>query len=84
VVLVPDHRLDGTNVQARPAAPFVARYGGGSFRRHLSDALDAGMRVRVVVDADLAIDVDTVNELRHPRARDAFAGLTFLVDRELA
>lgn len=84
VVLVPDHRLDGTNVQARPAAPFVPRYGGGSFRRHLADALDAGLRVRVVIDADLAIDVDTVDELRHPRARDAFADLAVLVDRELA
>jgi 2-phospho-L-lactate guanylyltransferase len=71
VTLVPDHRLDGTNVQARPAAPFVARYGAGSFRAHLAAALERGERVRVVVDADLALDVDTIDELHHPRARAA-------------
>lgn len=71
VTLVPDHRLDGTNVQARPAASFDAAYGAGSFRRHLAEALDHGLRVRVVVDADLALDVDTIDELRHPRVRQA-------------
>lgn len=69
VTLVPDHRLDGTNVQTRPAAPFVAQYGPGSFRRHLLAALAQGHRVRVVVDADLALDVDTIDELRHPHIR---------------
>ena len=81
ITLVPDHRLDGTNVQARPAAPFAAHYGAGSFRRHLADALQAGGRVRVVVDADLALDVDTVAELRHPRMQRALAGLLPLAER---
>ena len=75
VTLVPDHRLDGTNVQARPATSFAASYGPGSFRRHLRSALAAGARVRVVIDADLALDVDTVDELRDPRARSVFDGL---------
>ena len=69
VTLVPDHRLDGTNVQTRPASAFVAQYGPGSFRAHLAAAVHAGRRVRVVVDADLALDVDTIDELYHPRAR---------------
>lgn len=69
ITLVPDHRLDGTNVQTRPAARFVAQYGPGSFRAHLATALRAGDRVRVMVDADLALDVDTIDDLYHPRAR---------------
>lgn len=76
ITLVPDHRLDGTNVQTRPARPFTARYGPGSFRRHLDDALADGARVRVVVDAGLALDVDTVDELRDPRTGRLFADLT--------
>ena len=80
VVLVPDHRMDGTNVQARPAAPFTAHYGAGSFRRHLDAAVESGLRARVVVDADLAVDVDTVDELRLPRTREALAGLGVLLD----
>ncbi len=75
VTLVPDHRLDGTNVQARPTTPFAAHYGPGSFRRHLAAALDAGHRVQVLVDADLALDVDTIDELRDPRAAEVFADL---------
>jgi 2-phospho-L-lactate guanylyltransferase len=67
ITFVPDHRLDGTNVQTRPARPFTARYGPGSFRQHLTDALATGIGVRVVVDADLALDVDTVDELNDPR-----------------
>jgi 2-phospho-L-lactate guanylyltransferase len=69
VALVPDHRLDGTNVQSRPATRFVAHYGAGSFRAHLVAALDSGFRVKVIVDAALALDVDTIDELRHPRIR---------------
>jgi hypothetical protein len=38
--------------------------------------------VRVVVDADLALDVDTIDELRHPRARAALAGLSSLFDQD--
>jgi 2-phospho-L-lactate/phosphoenolpyruvate guanylyltransferase len=69
VTLVPDHRLDGTNVQTRPAARFAPQYGAGSFRAHLASALADGRRVRVVVDAELAVDVDTIDELRDPRTR---------------
>lgn len=63
VTLVPDHRLDGTNVQARPTTPFTARYGAGSFRAHLADALAEGLRVRVVVDPHLGADIDTADDL---------------------
>jgi 2-phospho-L-lactate guanylyltransferase len=66
VTLVPDHRLDGTNVQSRPTALRLASgYGASSFRRHLVAALEAGHRVRIVTDPRLARDVDTVDDLRH-------------------
>ena len=64
VTLVPDHRLDGTNVQARPAATELpASYGAGSFRHHLEAALERGLEVRVVTDPRLARDVDTIADL---------------------
>lgn len=80
VTLVPDHRLDGTNVQARPTSSFEACYGPGSFRRHLAAALADGFRVQVLVDAGLALDVDTIDELRHPGAAARFADLLVAAD----
>jgi 2-phospho-L-lactate guanylyltransferase len=74
VVIVPDRRLDGTNVLARPCdAPVPASYGGGSFRRHLVAAMAAGCRVSVRPDARLSIDVDTLDDLAHPLVRPAIA-----------
>jgi 2-phospho-L-lactate guanylyltransferase len=66
VTLVPDHRLDGTNVQARPTAvDLAAGYGAASFRRHLTAALACGLPVRVVTDPRLARDIDTIDDVRH-------------------
>lgn len=67
VVLVPDGRRDGTNVMALPVGADVpASYGGGSFRRHLDQAMAGRMRVAVRADRRLALDVDTPDDLRHP------------------
>lgn len=69
VVLVPDRRRDGTNVLGRPTAcDLPAQYGAGSFRRHLDLALGSGLTVRVRRDPLLSIDVDTVDDCRHPAA----------------
>ncbi len=66
-VIVPDRRRDGTNVLARPCATTIpASYGAGSFRRHLAYALAAGGPVMVRIDAELSLDLDTVEDLRHP------------------
>lgn len=70
VVLVPDRRRDGTNVLGRPCSVAIpASYGAGSFRRHLDSALSSGARVSVRADTRLAIDLDTVDDLRHPLVR---------------
>lgn len=67
VCLVPDGRRDGTNVMALPVgAPVAASYGGGSFSRHLEQAMQAGLRVEVRADPRLAIDVDNPADLAHP------------------
>jgi 2-phospho-L-lactate guanylyltransferase len=67
VTLVPDRRLDGTNVLAFPLASGMrAAYGAGSFRRHLSAAMTLGVQVSVVRDAHLAIDLDEPADLEHP------------------
>jgi 2-phospho-L-lactate guanylyltransferase len=71
ITLVPDRRQDGTNVMSFPtAAALHASYGGGSFARHLAQALaqhDAGVEVRR--DPDLALDLDTHRDLVHPLIR---------------
>lgn len=67
IVLVPDRRLDGTNVLSRPCSvELPAAYGGGSYRAHLHAALATGAPVTVRRDARLSIDIDTVADWRHP------------------
>jgi 2-phospho-L-lactate/phosphoenolpyruvate guanylyltransferase len=71
VVLVPDHRDDGTPALSLPAgAEFTFAYGPGSAARHLAEATARGLSVRIERDPSLAFDVDLeadlarLNELR--------------------
>ncbi len=68
ITLVPDRRHDGTNVMSFPAAhPLRAAYGGGSFTRHLEQALAVGsVPVEVRADPYLSLDLDTARDLAHP------------------
>ena len=68
ITLVPDRRHDGTNVMSFPAAhPLRAAYGGGSFARHLEQALAIGsVPVEVRSDPHLSLDLDTPRDLAHP------------------
>jgi 2-phospho-L-lactate guanylyltransferase len=67
VTVVPDRRLDGTNVLAVPAAVgFRFAYGAGSFRRHRAEGLRLGLPVRVVRDVRLGWDVDHPGDLVLP------------------
>lgn len=64
ITLVPDRRRDGTNVLSHPTATvFTTAYGPGSFERHLTFAEQTGVPVRVIDDADLALDLDTAEDL---------------------
>lgn len=71
LTLVPDRHDDGTNVVALPSdAPFRFAYGPGSFRRHLTAAIAAGLTVRVRRDPLLAVDIDTPSDLAHPLVQE--------------
>lgn len=71
ITLVPDRRHDGTNVMSFPAThPLRAAYGGGSFTRHLDQALALGsVPVEVRSDPHLSLDLDTARDLAHPLIR---------------
>lgn len=67
VTLVPDGRDDGTNVLAVPtAAGFAFAYGARSFAAHAAEAERLGLDVVVLRSADLAVDIDTLDDLTHP------------------
>ena len=71
VTLVPDTKLDGSNVVALPTGTsFEFAYGPGSFRRHLERALALGLPVCVRRDPLLAIDIDTPADLTHPLVQE--------------
>jgi 2-phospho-L-lactate guanylyltransferase len=71
IVLVPDHRLDGTNVVGVPTdVSFDFSYGGGSFTRHLQQAMASSHAVTVRHDAVLSLDVDRPADLAHPLLAD--------------
>ncbi len=70
VTLVPDRRGSGTNVLCLPAGTtFTFRYGIDSFAKHQQEAIDAGLAVRVIPDADLGLDIDTADDLQELRRR---------------
>jgi 2-phospho-L-lactate guanylyltransferase len=72
VTLVPDRRLDGTNVVAVPTAVgFQFSYGAGSFARHRAQARALDLPARIVRDDRLAWDVDVPADLAWPTAADA-------------
>lgn len=72
ITLVPDRRHDGTNVMSFPTAtPIAASYGGGSFDRHLEQALHhRDVPVEVRTDLNLSLDLDTARDLAHPLIRE--------------
>lgn len=64
VTVVPDRRLDGTNVIAVPTGVgFRFSYGRGSFARHLAEARRLGLAPLVRYDWSLAIDLDVPADL---------------------
>ncbi len=71
VTLVPDRHRDGTNVMSFPIAHrLAASYGGGSFERHLRQALALDVVTEVRSDVDLSLDLDTAADLAHPLIRE--------------
>lgn len=75
ITLVPDRRLDGTNLWSFPIGvhhhpALLASYGAGSFRRHLLAAYATGLPVDVIRDRHMALDIDHPTDLLHPLVKD--------------
>ena len=64
VTIVPDRHNDGTNVLSMPAdCDLVLHYGPGSFFAHLEEVVARDIPHRVIHDDDLALDLDTADDL---------------------
>jgi 2-phospho-L-lactate/phosphoenolpyruvate guanylyltransferase len=70
VTIVSDRRGDGTNLLVAPSVGFEFAYGPGSFARHAAHARARGMRLRIVVEPSLALDIDTPADLARIAATD--------------
>ena len=72
VSLVPDRHRDGTNVLSFPAhSPMTTAYGPGSCDNHIALAHAAGLAVEIIDDVDLALDLDTADDLRELQTRQS-------------
>ena len=72
VTLVSDRHGDGTNVVAVPAtSPFRTLYGPGSFLLHRHRLEEMGLDYRCIEDAELALDLDTAEDLAELKSRSA-------------
>jgi 2-phospho-L-lactate guanylyltransferase len=64
VTIVTDRHCDGTNVLAFPiASAFTTAYGPGSCSNHRQLAETAGIECIMIHDDDLALDLDTADDL---------------------
>ncbi|NBR76292.1 MAG: 2-phospho-L-lactate guanylyltransferase [Actinobacteria bacterium] len=64
VVVVPDRHLDGTNALVVPATgDFDFCYGPGSASQHQAQAAQRGLTCALVTRPDLALDLDTHDDL---------------------
>jgi 2-phospho-L-lactate guanylyltransferase len=64
VTIVPDRHRDGTNVLIiPPGAGFMCHYGAKSFEAHIAEATRLGLPIEMVSDDELALDIDTPDDL---------------------
>jgi 2-phospho-L-lactate guanylyltransferase len=64
VTIVPDRHRDGTNVLIiPPGTGFNCHYGAKSFEAHRAEATRLGLPLHIVEDDELALDVDTPDDL---------------------
>jgi len=64
VSIVPDRHHDGTNVLIIPSgAQFECHYGAKSFTAHVAEATRLGLPLQIIEDDELALDIDTPDDL---------------------
>ena len=72
IALIPDRRLEGTNLLlCAPPHTVAPCFGEASFARHLAAAASAGIEARVLHFEELALDLDEPDDLRYLRSRHA-------------
>lgn len=65
VTIVPDRHRDGTNVLIiPPGVGFECQYGAKSFEAHMAEATKLGLAIEIIEDDELALDIDTPEDLR--------------------
>ena len=73
IVIVPDAKLDGTNVLVLPTSiEFTFSYGPDSYSHHLHCAKETGLSLSVVEDSNFAFDIDDPDDLRRLSLEDEF------------
>jgi 2-phospho-L-lactate guanylyltransferase len=64
VTIVPDRHRDGTNVLIiPPSSGFNFHYGSNSFDAHIAEANKLGLQLQIIDDDELALDIDTPDDL---------------------
>lgn len=64
VIICPDRRKDGTNLlYMNPEGLIHFNYGGGSFNKHLDQAIKAGVRLEIVETLSIGLDLDVPEDL---------------------
>ena len=64
VTIVPDRHQDGTNVLIIPSGVgFTCHYGAKSFAAHMTEATKLGLAIEIIEDNELALDIDTPDDL---------------------
>ena len=64
VTIVPDRHHDGTNVLIIPSGVgFTCHYGAKSFEAHTAEASKLGLAIEIIEDDELALDIDTPDDL---------------------
>jgi 2-phospho-L-lactate guanylyltransferase len=65
VVITPSHRLDGTNALLRKNPLIIdTHYDEDSYMLHIKEAMDKGVRVKILLSKGLMYDIDEVDDLR--------------------
>ena len=68
--MVGDRHRDGTNVLSFPLeSDFTTAYGPASLDNHISIATAVGLPHQVIQDAELELDLDTIEDLDELRRR---------------
>ncbi|HJM96884.1 MAG TPA: 2-phospho-L-lactate guanylyltransferase [Acidimicrobiales bacterium] len=74
IVIVPDTKLDGTNVLVLPTTiDFPFNYGPNSFAKHLKQAEQSGVSISVLENSRFAFDLDDPDDLLEFNLEDGSA-----------